>query len=214
LPGQLSALAPLRAAGAEVVVVDGGSRDGTAGAAHGGADRVIESDRGRARQMNAGAAAARGGVLLFLHADTRLPAGADSTVMAAVDAGAGWGFFGLAIAGRHPLLPLVAALASARSRVTRIATGDQALFVTRRLFERAGGFPDIALMEDLALCRRLRRLAAPARLKPRVTTSGRRWESGGLVRTVLLMWRLRLLYDLGVAPERLARRYADVRGSH
>lgn len=210
LPGQLSALAPLRAAGAEIVVVDGGSRDGTIEAAN-GADRIVGSGRGRARQMNAGAAAAHGDLLLFLHADTRLPADAWAVVRGALERGARWGFFGLAIAGRHPLLPVVAALATIRSRLTGIATGDQALFVTRELFECAGGFPDVPLMEDLALCARLRPIAPPARLKPHVTTSGRRWERGGVLRTVLLMWRLRLLYRLGVPPERLVTHYADVR---
>lgn len=212
LPELLHALAPLRKQGVEVVVVDGGSGDGSADIARDGADRLLTAPRGRARQMNAGARAARGDVLLFLHADTRLPAGALRAVAAALAGGARWGFFGLAIGGRRPLLRVVAALATLRARATGIATGDQALFVTRALFDQAGGFPDIALMEDVAFSRRLRAIARPARLRLRALTSGRRWERGGVLRTVFLMWRLRLLYRLGAAPERLARRYRDVRG--
>lgn len=161
--------------------------------------------------MNAGARTARGDVLLFLHADTRLPADALQAIEAGVAGGARWGYFGLAIAGRHPLLPVVAALATLRARMTGIATGDQAIFVTRALFEEAGGFPDIPLMEDIALSRRLRRIARPARLRARAVTSGRRWERNGVVSTIMLMWRLRLLYRLGAPPARLARRYRDVR---
>lgn len=211
LPRLAAHLTPLRGAGAEVIVVDGGSRDGSPGLARAAADQLVSAPRGRARQMNAGARAATADILLFLHADTRLPGNALDRVRGAVAGGAHWGFFGLAVSGRHPLLPVIGLLATARSRMTGIATGDQGLFVTRDLFRSVGGFPDIPLMEDLALCDRLRRHVRPARLAGRATTSGRRWQRRGVARTIVLMWRLRLLYRLGVAPQRLVGRYADIR---
>lgn len=204
----LQALAPLRARGAEVIVVDGGSSDNTAALAAPFADGVIASPRGRAPQMNAGAAAARGDVLLFLHADTHLPADADRLVFDGLaQSGRVWGRFDVAIEGRHPLLPVVAAFMNARSRLTGIATGDQAMFMTRQAFGAAGGFPAIVLMEDVTLARDLKRITPPLCLRARAVTSGRRWESRGVLRTVLLMWRLRLAYFCGAKPEDLARRY-------
>jgi rSAM/selenodomain-associated transferase 2 len=208
IAGALTALAPLRARGVEAIVVDGGSRDQTMAFAEPLADRVITAPRGRAVQMNAGAAAAGGEVLLFLHADTRLPPDADRLVRDGLAcSGRAWGRFDVRISGRHPLLRIVAALMNARSRLTGIATGDQAMFVRRDLFERLRGFPAIALMEDIALSRRLRREGPPLRLSRRVITSGRRWEQHGVIRTIMLMWRLRLAYALGAEPDRLARRY-------
>ena len=203
----LAALAPLRARGAEVIVADGGSEDGTPALALPHADRVLTAPRGRARQMNAGAAVARGETLLFLHADTRLPAEADRLVAAALAGGAQWGRFDVAIDGRQALLPLIAALMNLRSRLTGIATGDQAIFVARAAFEAAGGFADIPLMEDIDFSRRMRRVSGPVCLRAKVVTSGRRWERHGVLRTVLLMWTLRLRYFLGGAPEKLARSY-------
>jgi rSAM/selenodomain-associated transferase 2 len=204
----LAALAPLRARGAEIVVVDGGSRDGTVARATPHADQLITSARGRATQMNAGAATARGAVLLFLHADTRLPSDADQLVLDGLTrARRKWGRFDVAIEGRHPLLPMIAAAMNARSRLTGITTGDQAMFVTREAFDAAGGFPAIALMEDITLARHLKRVSRPLSLRARVTTSGRRWERRGVLRTILLMWQLRLRYFLGAEPEDLARRY-------
>jgi rSAM/selenodomain-associated transferase 2 len=205
----LAALAPLRACGVETIVVDGGSRDRTVALARPLADTVIESARGRAVQMNAGAAAAKpGNVLLFLHADTRLPAEADRLVLDGLArSGRRWGRFDVRISGRHPLLRVVARLMNIRSRLTGIATGDQAIFVTRDLFDVIGGFPDIPLMEDVALSRALRRSGTPLCLRPRALTSGRRWEKGGVLRTIVLMWRLRFAYSLGAEPARLARRY-------
>ena len=197
----LAALAPLRARGHEVIVVDGGSSDGTAELAAGWCDRVLTAPPGRALQMNAGARAASGDVLLFLHADTRLPPRADELVL---DCPA-WGRFDVRIEGRHRLLKVVAWAMNLRSRLTGIATGDQAIFVRRELFP---GFPEIALMEDIALCRVLNRIDAPCCLRERVVTSGRRWEARGVLRTIVLMWRLRLLYFLGASPEALARKYA------
>ena len=204
----LAALAPLRARGAEVIVVDGGSRDETLrlGALH--CDRAFTALRGRAAQMNAGAAMARGDVLLFLHADTRLPERADDLVRDALqNSGRSWGRFDIAITGSHWLLPVVARLMNWRSRITGICTGDQALFVTREAFAAVKGFPDIALMEDIAISAALKRVSRPACIAAHVATSGRRWEARGVMRTILLMWRLRLLYFFGVRPERLARLY-------
>jgi rSAM/selenodomain-associated transferase 2 len=210
----LEALASARAAGAEVIVVDGGSRDATRSLAAPLADRVIEAPRGRARQMNAGVEASRAPWLLFLHADTRLPEGAMAHIESALrDPRRCWGRFDVRIEGRDPMLRLVAAAMNMRSRRTGIATGDQAMFATREAFDRAGRFPEIPLMEDVALSRALRRLAWPACLRARVATSGRRWERGGTLRTILLMWRLRLAYALGADPHGLARRYGVERTS-
>ncbi|MBL8347391.1 MAG: TIGR04283 family arsenosugar biosynthesis glycosyltransferase [Rubrivivax sp.] len=203
----LAALAPLRERGAEVIVVDGGSDDGTAEIAALAADRVLVAPRGRARQMNAGAAAARGDVLLFLHADTQLPPAADAHVRAALAAGGRWGRFDVRIEGRARVLRVVAVLMNWRSRLTGIATGDQALFVERALFDQLGGFADQPLMEDIELSRRLRAHGAPACLRERVVTSGRRWEARGPWRTIFLMWRLRWRYWRGESPQALAEAY-------
>jgi rSAM/selenodomain-associated transferase 2 len=204
----LEALGPLRARGAEVIVVDGGSTDETVALARPLADFVIMSARGRATQMNAGAAIARGDVLLFLHADTRLPSNADRLVLDGLARSRrAWGRFDVTIDGAHPLLAVVAGAMNLRSRISGIATGDQAMFATRAAFDAAGGFPDIALMEDITLARRLKRISSPLCLRARVTTSGRRWEQHGVWRTVFLMWRLRFAYFLGADPRDLARRY-------
>ena len=204
----LEDLQGLRAAGAEVIVVDGASRDATASLAAPLADRVIEAPRGRASQMNAGAREAAGDVLLFLHADTTLAPGTVESMLARLDAeGREWGRFDVAIAGADPLLALVALLMNARSRATGVATGDQAMFVRRAAFDAVGGFPSIPLMEDVALSKALRRRSPPLCLRERVVTSARRWERHGTLRTIVLMWRLRLAYALGADPHRLARRY-------
>ena len=203
----LAALAPLRALGAELIVVDGGSRDSTLALSQSRADVVLEAPRGRASQMNAGAARAHGSVLLFLHADTSLPAEADAAIARAVAGGALWGRFDVTIEGRSRWFPLIAALMNRRSRWSGVATGDQAMFVERALFERIGGFKDQPLMEDIELSRRLRRIGRPACLRERVRTSGRRWEQNGVWRTILLMWRLRWRYWRGALPELLAEAY-------
>ena len=204
----LAALQPLRAAGHELIVADGGSADATPDVARPWVDRLLQVPRGRARQMNAGAAAAGGDVFWFLHADTLPPRGADWLICQGLEAsGRGWGRFDVRLSGGHPLLRVVERLQNRRSRLTGVATGDQAMFVRRALFESVGGFPDIALMEDVALSRALKRHGPPLCLPDPVVTSSRRWEQRGIVRTVLLMWRLRLAYALGADPRRLARLY-------
>ncbi len=203
----LAALAPLRARGTELIVVDGGSSDATCALAAPLADALLAAPRGRARQMNAGAARAQGDALLFLHADTLLPPHADALVQQALAGGAVWGRFDVRIDGRPWLLRLVAALMNQRSRCTGIATGDQAMFVRRDVFWRVGGFPDQPLMEDIALSQRLRAVARPACLRARATTSGRRWQSRGVWRTIFLMWRLRWRYWRGEPADALARAY-------
>lgn len=204
----LRALAPLRARGAELMVADGGSSDDTVALARAGGARVIHAPRGRALQMNAGAQHAGGDVLLFLHADTELPANADILIAQALAAGSRvWGRFDVRIEGRHSFLRVIAALMNLRSRWTGIATGDQAMFMTRAAFEAVGGFAAQPLMEDIAMSARLLKHSRPACLRARVSTSGRRWESRGVWRTVLLMWRLRFAYWRGAAPEQLAELY-------
>jgi rSAM/selenodomain-associated transferase 2 len=203
----LAALQPLRHRGHELIVVDGGSTDGTATLARRFADAVLDAPRGRATQMNAGAVAARAGVLLFLHADTWLPPRADGLVQQAIASGRVWGRFDVRIDGRSRLLRIVATLMNLRSRLTGIATGDQAMFVTREAFERVGGFPAQPLMEDIELSRRLKRLGHPACLHERVCTAGRRWEQRGVWRTIFLMWRLRWRYWRGESAARLAEAY-------
>jgi rSAM/selenodomain-associated transferase 2 len=203
----LQALQALRVRGVELVLADGGSTDGTAEHAAAWADAVVASPRGRALQMNVGASRARADVLLFLHADTRLPPRADVQVLQAVAGGACWGRFDVCIDGRPWMLRVVAALMNLRSRLSGIATGDQAIFVTREAFDRIGGFPAQPLMEDIELSRRLKRLGRPACLRTKVRTSGRRWEQRGVWRTIFLMWRLRWRYWRGEPAARLAEAY-------
>ena len=205
---RLAALTGLRRAGCEVIVVDGGSGDDTAEIAAELCDQLVLAARGRAVQMNAGAAHARSNLLLFLHADTDLPPGALAAIEAAMrDKPIAWGRFDVVLASTHPMLRVVSAMMNWRSRVTGVATGDQAMFMTRAAFDQAGGFPAIALMEDVAMSKRLKHLAAPRCLRLAVTTSARRWETRGIAATILLMWRLRLAYFLGATPESLARLY-------
>lgn len=205
--------AAVASAGAcEVIVVDGGSGDDTIARARAAGAEVCEAERGRARQMNAGARRATGDVLLFLHADTRLPPGFDAAVAGALaDAAVAGGRFDLRLEPGSPFLDLTAGLINLRSRLTGIATGDQALFARRTAFDAVGGYQDIPLMEDVAFSRALKRQGRVVALRQRVTTSSRRWLEHGPLRTVLLMWWLRFLYWRGVAPADLKRRYADIR---
>ena len=203
----LQALETWRAAGAELIVVDGGSQDASLALAAGACDRLVQAPRGRACQMNAGAALARGPWIVFLHADTRLPEQAIDRLQALRHTPALWGRFDVRIDSSDRLLRVVSALMNLRSRISGIATGDQALFVRRSVFEQLGGFADIALMEDIELSRRLKALQRPVCLRPVVLTSARRWHRHGIWRTIWLMWRLRAAYFLGADPDDLALRY-------
>lgn len=208
--GALRRLQPLRARGVEVIVADGGSRDDTVALAQPLADRVVTTSCGRGVQMNAGAAAATSEALLFLHCDTALPADADRLIARALEQSA-WGRFDVRIDGASRALGVVAGMMNLRSRTTGICTGDQGIFVRREVFVALGGFAEIALMEDIEFSQRARRLGRPAAIDTPVITSGRRWERGGVVRTVVLMWELRLRYFLGADPLMLARRYGKAR---
>ena len=204
----LKALRPLRDRGHELIVVDGGSTDGTPNLARPLVDRVLNAKRGRASQMNAGAQSAAGEVLLFLHADTRLPAQVDRLILGGLyDSGLEWGRFDVRIDGHNALLRVVAAMMNLRSRLTGICTGDQAIFLRRESFRACGGYPNLALMEDLALSRILKTRSRPLRIAEPVLTSARRWERRGVLRTMLLMWWLRMRYFLGAQPATLARMY-------
>jgi len=208
LPRLLRGLEVLRRSGVEVIVVDGGSADGSQALVVSAGIALVCAMRGRAQQMNAGAATAFGDVLLFLHADTRLPDGAKGLIDAALTGNRHvWGRFDVRLDGVGWRLRVVAAAMNVRSRLTGIATGDQAIFARRSVFERVGGFPLQPLMEDIELSRRLRAISRPVCIRARAVTSARRWESRGVGRTIVLMWWLRFAYWCGVSPERLARRY-------
>jgi rSAM/selenodomain-associated transferase 2 len=204
----LAGLQPLRTRGHEVVLVDGGSDDGTPERAAPYVDRMVEGPRGRARQMNAGAAVARGEVFWFLHADTLTSSDPDEAILTGLATFARhWGRFDVRLSGGHYAFRMIEAMMNLRSRLTGIATGDQGIFVERACFEAVGGFPAIPLMEDIALSRALAVCGRPVNLGQQLVTSSRRWEEGGIARTILLMWRLRLSYALGADPARLAKKY-------
>lgn len=208
----LRALKPLRARGVEVIVVDGGSGDNTPVIARELSDRVRVAPRGRATQMNAGAAVASGEALLFLHADSQLPYQADDLVLSALKCSR-WGRFDVRLSGSHHVFRVIENLMNLRSRLSGIATGDQGIFVKRDTFFAQGGYPEIELMEDVALSKRLKRVGRPACLRQKILTSTRRWEEKGIMRTVVKMWILRLAYFLGASPQRLARIYERERGA-
>ncbi len=207
LAARLAALRDLRARGVQIIVVDGGSRDDSVAIAEDHADRVLTAPAGRASQMNAGAAACVSDLLLFLHADTLLPDRADDLVHQALVDGRVWGRFDVRFDADRALLRTVAAMMNRRSRLTGICTGDQAMFMRRAAFDAVDGFPPLALMEDIELSRRLKRLSRPACLRARVLTSARRWQQHGAWRTIALMWWLRAAYFFGVDPVRLQRWY-------
>jgi len=206
----LRALAPYRARGVEVIVADGGSGDDTVARARALAERVIKASRGRASQMNAGAAVAKGDVFIFLHADTRLPDNADALIADGLARSKrAWGRFDVRF-DDGGWLNVVAFMMNSRSWASGICTGDQTMFMTRAAFDEIGGIPPIALMEDVAASAKLKRLGHPLCLRERVTTSGRRWRQHGVFRTILLMWRLRLAFFFGGDPKSLARHYGYV----
>ncbi len=206
LPAKLHALQGLRDR-CQLLLVDGGSHDDSPEIAKPLVDKVILGSRGRAIQMNAGASQAEAEVLLFLHADTRLPDNAIDLINQAMAEGFQWGRFDVAFDSPKPIFKLIAFMMNQRSRLTSIATGDQALFITHSAFAAAGGFPEIALMEDIAISGKLKILGKPCSLKAKVLTSARRWQQHGLFKTILLMWWLRLAYFFGADPNDLAMCY-------
>jgi rSAM/selenodomain-associated transferase 2 len=207
IAGTLQCLQPYRSQGNEVIVVDGGSRDDTVSCAKKLCDQVVSSKCGRAQQMNAGAKYANGDILIFLHADTILPDNACDLVYGALSHGNMWGRFDVRLSGSNWMFRIIERMMNLRSCLTSIATGDQAIFVLKNLFVDVGGYPEVRLMEDVALCKSLRKHKNPVCLNSRVVTSSRKWEKSGIVQTVFLMWRLRLLYFFGVSPDKLARYY-------
>jgi rSAM/selenodomain-associated transferase 2 len=204
----LDSLQWLRHAGHELIVVDGGSVDATLQCAAPLADQIIRCAPSRAQQMNAGAAAASGAVILFLHADCIFPQHGIAAIAEAMGAsGRRWGRFNIRLSGDRFLFRTIEWFMNTRSRLTGIATGDQGIFVERTLLESIGGFPAIPLMEDIALSARLKQIGRPICLSATITTSSRRWEQGGAWRTIWLMWRLRYAYWRGADPAALAQRY-------
>lgn len=207
LPGLMTHLQVWKERGCEIILVDGGSSDGSVEIAS-KQFTVVSATAGRATQMNAGAKKAQGKYLLFLHADTRLPADANRLILDALQqTSSQWGRFDVSIQGDARMLPVVSWFMNKRSRLSGIATGDQAIFMTRETFDEVSGFPNQPLMEDIEISRQLRRLSAPACLSQKVTTSGRRWDQRGSWRTIILMWRLRWAYWRGESAETLASIY-------
>lgn len=203
----LKSLEHYRHQGHELIIIDGGSSDDTLAIVEPFADTVLSCNAGRAVQMNRGIAAAQGDALLFLHADTRLPDNAISSMIDALEDGYFWGRFDVRLSGNHFMLRVIERLMNIRSCITGVATGDQAIFVSRESIEIVGEYPQLPLMEDVVFSKRLRSLGWPACLRRQVVTSSRRWEDKGILRTVLLMWRLRLLFFLGVSADKLVKQY-------
>lgn len=207
IAGTLMSLASYRSQGHEVIVIDGGSSDDTVSISEQYADRVLYSVAGRAMQMNRGIDEASGDALLFLHADTRLPADAVAKLIHAVEDGYFWGRFNVRLSGKHFMFRIIERMMNLRSCITGVATGDQAIFVSHESIQIVGDYPRLPLMEDIVFSKRLLKLGRPACIRHQVVTSSRRWEDKGILRTMLLMWRLRLLFFLGVSADRLARQY-------
>ncbi len=188
----------------EIMISDGGSSDDTIQLATQYPVKLINAAKGRARQMNAGAQHSTGDWLVFLHADTRLP---DNWMALIARTESTWGRFDIRLSGSHWMLRIIEKAINLRSRKTSIATGDQALFFQRDFFNQLGGFPDIPLMEDIAMSSQARKISTPACIRQVAITSSRRWEQNGILRTILLMWMIRFAYWLGVKPDTLRRIY-------
>ncbi len=203
----LTALQQLRSAGHEIILSDGGSSDRTVAIARPLVDKIVTGASGRAIQMNRGAEQASGDILWFLHADTMVPPAIDTILDRLTDRRSPWGRFDIRLSGTRPIFRIIESMMNLRSRITGIATGDQGIFMLRYAFDQVGGFAEIPLMEDIAMSARLKGIGPPACLKQRLLTSSRRWEQNGIVKTILLMWWLRLAYFLGASPDYLARRY-------
>lgn len=204
----LQPLQPMRARGHEIILVDGGSNDATLELAQPYVDKVISTSPGRAIQMNEGALNTTRKILWFLHADTCAPDNADQLILHALnDRKAPWGYFDVQLSGKHPLLRMVETSMNLRTRLTGIATGDQGIFITKENFFNANAFANIPLMEDIELSRCLKKYHRPVRIHSKLITSSRRWEKNGILKTILLMWRLRLAYALGADPDKLAALY-------
>jgi rSAM/selenodomain-associated transferase 2 len=204
----LASVQSLRRNGHEVIVVDGGSEDETCSQVKDLADKVIHHSRGRATQMNAGARAACGEILIFLHADTCLPTEADTVITSSIkDSAEFWGRFNVRLSGRHWAFRIIEICMNLRTRITGIVTGDHAMFMSKEIYNKVKGFPEIALMEDIAISSKFKHVVCPICLKHKVTTSSRRWEENGIIKTILKMWWLRISYFLGTDPLKLARQY-------
>ncbi len=204
----LISLQPLRNSGHEIILSDGGSRDRTVAIAQPLVDQVVASPPGRSIQMNQGANAATGDILWFLHADSIVPASAETDIIDCLTNSTHiWGRFNIRLSGRQPIFRLIETMMNLRSCITGIATGDQGIFMLRYAFDQIDGFADIPLMEDIAISTRLKRIKAPACIQQILVTSSRRWEQNGIIKTILLMWWLRLAYFFGVPPRYLAAKY-------
>jgi rSAM/selenodomain-associated transferase 2 len=203
----LKSLQDLRQSGHEVIVVDGGSEDDTVQLAGKLADSVVRSKAGRGRQMNQGVRSAQGDTYLFLHADTLLPPDVDKILATLPKESEFWGRFDVRLSGKNWYCRVIEWLINKRSRISRIATGDQAIFVSKNLFHDVNGYPEIALMEDIAISKLLNKLCKPYCLRHKVVSSSRRWEEKGIVRTILKMWKLRFMYTFGADPDELSRDY-------
>lgn len=202
----LKALILLKSQGVELIGVDGGSTDNSFELLSTYCDTSIQSSAGRSTQMNAGALKAKGHTLLFLHADTYLPSTALTDIEHALSQN-NWGRFNVQFEPNNLLLRITAYLMHHRSKFTHVCTGDQALFFKKKFFNQLNGFADIPLMEDVDISKRARKLSPLYALTSKVTTSSRRWQKHGTLKTILLMWWLRWLYFIGVEPCTLHKKY-------
>lgn len=203
----LLSLQHLRERDFEIILVDGGSKDNTVQLATGLCDQIITGHTGRARQMNIGAEHVRGDIIFFLHIDTRLPRELPALLPQITSVALNWGRFDIQFSTTHKLFKVIAAMMNLRSRYTGVATGDQVIFISKALYQQVGGFPDIPLMEDIAMSKKLRAIRPPLCLRERVSTSSRRWEQYGIIKTIIKMCWLRLCYFIGISPTTLARQY-------